>query len=208
MDKNKRGFVLLIVLIAIAIGMIIYYADLKAIFNLDDNDNSENLMVWEEWQKIEKEGKHKLRFYKDQPAIKEALKFQTEVTQEGQSKGLIDVVIEPNGIVKGKWSGNYIVKGIVTVVKKADFKGTIYPAKIFKDKYGADKTKVYFITKGIYEIISKNNNKSEIKSGDIYVTGWIDQDYIVKGEITLTPDSQQYEVSVWNTHKSVRKPIN
>ena len=80
----------------------------------------------------------------------------------------------------------------------ADVRGNIDPAKIYEDENGPDPSKLYFITKGDFLILEdRNDGRMRRVHGEIYVTGWFENDVSAHGELHITSDRKTQLVYTW-----------
>lgn len=123
---------------------------------------------------------------KGKVVITEQTKLAGTVQRNNESRGNIEITIDPNGKAFGRWNCAYQYPDSSYTID-AYFAGNIDPTKIYEDKTGKNKQLLYFITKGKYK-----QTKTDIKTNNswpseeaIYVVGWINKNYSSKGKLFL-----------------------
>jgi len=192
----RGGFALLMLVIALAIGLIIYMMMLRAVMPGVGEGGREQVRVWdEEWRldpespERKKAAKKTAKYLSLKPPITEELKLQGDVRLDNEDRGKIKLVFAPDGKVKGTWEAKY-KHGDIEYEIAAEFAGVTDPTNTFREGEAVRTDLLYFITRGTYSQKSwdsKNERESEQK-GVVYAAGWLDGAYQARGEITLTTD--------------------
>jgi len=203
---NRRGFALLMLLIVLVIGILIYYFALSPVDRKTAREQrkSPDKYPWvEEWRIKNRKGGDT----REQPSLEEQakimgiLEYSVNVKEERNDRGLISLMISPDGTVEGGWVAEYdtLSPRMNYTVVNAGFKGNTDPSKIYSDAEGEDKSKLFFITKGNFLILETNFDNGKVKNviGNIYVTGWINPDYSATGKITITSDKKSLQAFHW-----------
>jgi hypothetical protein len=148
----------------------------------------------------------------DQPQFTKILRYKTEAEQDGNPRGAINILIYPGGVVRGMWKGEYDMFAADSIEQSSDrpdkihriitasnFEGKIVPSKLFIENHTQDPTKLYFITKGNFNIIETlpSSDMGYDISGFIYVRGWLDPNYTATGEIIITKNKKSFETFYW-----------
>jgi hypothetical protein len=198
---------LLSLLIYVAFNVSYFTRQFSAFF-VQPKYSDPNAMPWEETFLIRDEslygyGLHKRQMYSpEQPKIIKTILYKTKVYQQSHQRGEIVFHINTQGDIEGSWSADFTIGkrhspqwiNYTTLDRTTGrylpntFRGNIAPSKIYQDEYGQDKSKLYFITRGqsllrAHDLRTKDTHRI---SGGIYVTGWIDPNYNVTGELYLT----------------------
>ena len=142
----------------------------------------------------------------DQPKITDTLRYKAQVWQDNGSRGVVNFIIYPDGIVKGVWNGEYESSSDShCVVLASSFYGNIDPAKPCVDENAHYAGKLYFITSGTYSMLETANAAGYNRgiNGLVYVRGWLDPNYVAEGELFITRNKKSYEVFTWSA-----SPIN
>jgi len=215
--QNNGGFVLLSLLVAVAILLLLYVIYTQNTFRFfagteRDRYSDPDAYPWEEEHLFIDDvldgydmGGRRPPF-PDQPPLKEALRYITDVYAGNEPRGQIKLYIWQDGDVSGSWSAAYgtrtdrnryyeTVQEYREGNKTNVFKGNTAPLKIYKDERGEDKSKLYFITKG--EFLLRESREQRMITGTIYVTGWIDKNYNAEGELVLLSLGKESEFFVW-----------
>lgn len=197
--QRGRGYVLLLWLFLIfATGMFFYYFRLVSPgIELDTGQKDKN-PPWQQWAKIEKRlargGLGQLD--SKQLQFKEPLMLTADLFEGQNNRGTIAMLIDPNGIVKGQWSGTFRPSSTLEhEVIVCRFKGYLDPKEIPADSQQAEPAKIYFLTKGTFLIVEYNYDNNRVRNvvGRIYVSGWLGSDHNVKGKATITSDDKHFK---------------
>lgn len=136
----------------------------------------------------------------EQPQIERILRYKSDVEQEGHGRGEVNLLIYPEGTVKGVWNGRYdFGDGVERVIMAASFSGNTVPGKRYVGENGPDRSKLYLMAKGTYVIMESKagSGVEENTSGYLYVTGWVEKDFTAVGDLYITRDRRTYERFDW-----------
>jgi len=106
-----------------------------------------------------------------QPQLSKPLQVVVNTVQDGKDRGQINVVILPDGTMKGAWKGEFFInKDVDFQVMSCGFKGLIDPEQDFSDEKGEDPTKLFFIAKGHFMILETNSKSGKVRNlmGEAY----------------------------------------
>lgn len=211
--SHRSGFVLLLFLIIIAIGIIIYFVGFDTTSgSLPASENpasSHEVMPWEHEESLLTSGEvPNARPYEDQPSIENGIYIEATVEQSNTIRDFI-VRINPDGTVQGRWNADYN-KGNnprMNYVMSAEFEGNIDPTVIFFDENGDDPTKLFMIAKGDIHILETNFDNGKVQNSlqDIWISGWVDKDKKAKGRMLLITGRQTYQTFNWKASQSSKK---
>ena len=192
---NRPASALVIVLVVIAIGLILYFIDFSALFPKPDPDTAEGLAPWKEWRLRQKNVPAEPQQPSDeQPKITKSLEYDTNAWLDDAPRGEIVLTIVPDGTVAGGWHGTYHnEKKEQCDIQDGKFAGMVYPAKLYRDENGEDPSKLYFLAKGDFAFHKFKTGKFRFIGGDIYVKGWLNREYSVKGHIIITSNEKYFE---------------
>ena len=207
--RNRGGFALLALIIAVAIVLLLYTVYTRNTFHHfagteTGRYSDPNAYPWEEGRLFidnvldgyDMGGRRPP--FPEQPPLNENLHYTAGVYFGGEPRGQIELYVFKDGSVTGSWTGAYEARtdrnrnyetlreykeGFLT----NDFKGNTAPLKIYKDDRGEDKSKLYFITRG--EFLLREGRENRKIHGALYVTGWIDRNYTARGELFLLSSS-------------------
>jgi hypothetical protein len=163
--------------------------------------NSDPSLPWNEQARILSPGKtSEAKPSASQPQLTRALHYKTQAEQDGSPRGTVNVLIYPDGTVKGIWNGEYTKPGDThCLIMAASFDGNIDPSKPFIRDGTQDPSKLYFITAGAFALVETQSSAGQNRSiqGYIYVRGWLTQDYTALGELTITENKKSFETFDW-----------
>ncbi len=163
--------------------------------------NSDPSLPWNEQARILSPGKTSdAKPSADQPQLTCALRYKAQAEQDGSPRGTVNLLIYPDGTVKGVWNGKYTKPDDAhCLIMAASFDGNIDPSKPFIRDGAQDPSKLYFITAGAFTLVETqlSTGQSRNINGYIYVRGWLAQDYTALGELTVTEDKKSFETFDW-----------
>jgi len=163
--------------------------------------NSDPSLPWNEQASILPPGKTpQFKLSEDHPSLTGNLRYKAQVEQDGQPRGNINVLIYPDGTVKGVWNGEYDrADDTHCLIMAASFKGNIDPTRKFVENGIEDPSKLYFITAGAYNVLETvpSTGKSRDVSGFAYLRGWLNSNYTVVGELVITQNKKTFETFSW-----------
>lgn len=203
-DRKRGGYALLLgLLIVVIVGIIIYYYRLHGPVHEFGKGESDINPPWRQWHKMN------VRFEKgeaigkptaEQPQIDKTLFVQANCYDEDKKCGNVQFFFEPDGTIKGGWSGMfYLSKDVHFQVMVCEFKGNIDPKEIFSDEKGPDFSTLFFITKGYFSILETNHDNGRVRNvmGEAYLRGWMKTDYSVEGDLVVTSDAKNFYRYTW-----------
>ena len=107
--------------------------------------------------------------------------------------GTLTASVLSNFDALASWKGEFDIDGRHyaadprqdTITKKTlnAFSGNIYPLKIYQDSKGKDRKKLYFITRGHYEL--RGAEKGDVREGAAYINGWVSKDFSAEGTLSI-----------------------
>ena len=189
---SQKGFVILIVLIAVAIMMLLYFVQINAFFGpglpskpagLEQHPWVLEKLLIPEGEGVKLPGRHKLQ-------LNEPFTLTLPVSRDNTDRGKISIAFDINGRVQGQWQCSYEQAAIMYQVE-AETNGNIDAKRTYQDENGEDKNRLFFIARGHYTKtpLDQASNVSGEK-GQAWLTGWIRPDRTIEGYITLTTDQQ------------------
>lgn len=188
---RRRGFAVLLLLLAIAILAILYILQMEAFFGpvAPGGQSTAKHKPWLEEDRIVPSDQLIKPPRPPKPAISEPLTLSAQVRMDESDRGTALLEFAISGEVKGTWYSEYSNKAR-DYTMEATFVGNIDASKTYSEGEAADESRLYFITKGTYKQTVYNTEASTkaLDEGLVYVTGWLNTDYSVSGLITITTD--------------------
>ncbi len=135
----------------------------------------------------------------NQPQLTRVLRYKTEAEYDAYSRGTVNLLIYPDGTVKGVWNGEYNQPDdIHRLIMAASFAGNTDPSKPCL----YDPNNLYFITRGTYTLLETQltTGRSRGINGYIYVCGWMAPDYGILGELTITENKKSFDTFSWSAY--------
>ena len=186
-----RGFVLLLVLVAVAILALLYVIQMDAFFGPVSPGKSTRAehRPWLEEGRIVPGDKLIKPPQPPKPVLSEPLTLAARVMIDESDRGSATLEFAISGEVKGAWYSEYSNEDR-DYTMEATFAGNIDTDKTYSEGEIIDESKLYFITKGTYKQTAYNAEAGTktLDEGLVYVTGWLNTDYSVSGLITITTD--------------------
>jgi hypothetical protein len=164
-------------------------------------------LPWNERERMLSQGRERqFQISEEQPQLTYVLRYKARVELDEQPRGEINILIYPDGMVKGIWNGEYDrTEDIHCLIMASSFMGNIEPSKKYVEDGVADKSKLYFLTGGGYNTFETEPATKQQRNinGFVYVRGWIDPNYTAEGELIITKDKKNFETFSWAAH-----PVN
>jgi len=192
LHTKKNGFVILIVLVAVAIVMLLYFVQIDTLFGPGQSHEpagiEEHPWILEELlipdgEDIKLPRRPKLEL--DKP-----FSITTPVTRNDAERGEIAIAFDTDGRIRGHWQCTYEQAGTAYRVD-APMNGNIHTKRTYRDESGKDKSRLFFIARGKYIKVSLSETAGAGgEKGTAWLTGWIDPDRSIRGFVTLTTDQQ------------------
>ena len=186
-----RGFVLLLVLVAVAILALLYVIQMDAFFGPVSPGKSTKAehRPWLEEGRIVPGDKLIKPPQPPKPALSEPFTLTAQVSIDKSDRGTATLEFAVSGEVRGAWYSEYSNEDR-DYIMEATFAGNIDTDKTYSEGETIDESKLYFITKGAYKQTAYNAEAGTktLDEGLVYVTGWLGTDYSVSGLITITTD--------------------
>ena len=190
--------VVIIVLVAVAILMMLYFLDIRAIFGpkLNVNSGKPTSRPWLEEDKLAGPDEIIKMPKPPKPLINEDFIITGLVKSDESDRGVVKLTFNTVGEVVGNWSCEYSYDNR-DYGFDADFAGNIDVGSTYSDRGGKDKSKLYFITKGQYSqrIYNNTTGRASEEIGIIYITGWLEKDYSAAGLITITNSEHSWSAT-------------
>jgi len=202
---NRRGAVLLMLLVVVAIGMVIYFLDMRAIFGpaMDGRSSAPASRPWLEEDLIKGPDEAIKMPKAPKPQMTEARQITGAVSRDGDARGTMKLNLAEDGRLRGTWGCAYR-HGDEAYSYESSFAGNIDAKKVFvSDEGEKDKSLLYLIAKGKYtqRLTNTNTNRTTTEEGILYVTGWLRPDFSARGLITITTDNKWSVTYDWTTNQ-------
>lgn len=204
--KKQNGYAILIVLIAIAILLILYAVQMKALFvpqNLPKQSTGIQQRPWLLEDLLVPEGEVIKLPRSPKPQLAEPIQLNAGVKREDIDRGTAVIHLETNGRVRAAWKTEYVQNEQPTSIT-AEMNGNINIKQTYEDQNGTDKSRLFFIAKGSYQKTADTLTGGADEKGAAYILGWLKPDHTAHGYITITTDekwSAVYEWTILETEK-------
>jgi hypothetical protein len=197
-----RGFVLLLVLVAVAILALLYIIQMEAFFGPVAPGRQSTAMhkPWLEEDRIVPSDKLIKLPRPPKPELNKPLSVTARVRLDESERGTVILDFTVAGEVTGAWHCEYSHDNR-NYTFDAAFKGNIDITKTYSKGKTTDESRLFFITKGTYsqtgcDVVAGTET---FEQGLVYVTGWLSPDYSAEGLITITTDKAWSAAYTWQT---------
>jgi hypothetical protein len=200
--KRHTGYILIMLLIVIVIGLLIYYMDImwiggdtRLIRKAPPDQNQpwkyENLIRGPN-QPVKSVTKSASASSK--PVINKPLELKGEVATKNAKRGQITFTIQPDGTIDGNWQCQYSYTHAAYVIS-AVFKGNTDVTQTFS----GDPSKLFLIAMGDFDQKATNlESGAETQTkGTVYFRGWLNSDFTASGTISITTDKKWHADYNW-----------
>jgi hypothetical protein len=189
-------------LVVVAILVLLYATEVSVFFKPAPKRSAPNAMPWEEHHLILNPAldgyiNQRRKPSAEQPQFVRTVYLKAQVQYGEEPRGLVEFEIDCDGAVQGSWSADYVTGSTQFVTQKRigghfmsnTFRGNIVPSKVYKDQYGPDKSVLYIIAKGDFVQSAQTLERKQTRevTGNVYLTGWVAEDYYAFGKLTLVP---------------------
>ena len=206
-DRRRcGGFLALASLIVVAIMAILYFFMFSSMFHISAPPGSKGQSWKKPWHdehlilgpdKIIESPKP------PKPELNESFTLKPSVSREGAKRGAMVLNFLENGVVNGSWKCSYSHEDR-HYTYEATFAGNIDVEVMYSDDDGADKSQLYFITKGSYVkgTYTESTGNRSTENGTVYVTGFLKPDYSGSGLLTITTDKEWSADYEWESNSN------
>lgn len=136
--------------------------------------------------------------FRSQPQFTNLLNYSAVVYAGEDKYGRIEMEVCDDGDVRASWSGEFQIMGkrYQAIKPKSPgrremnmFFGNYAPLKVYEDENGKDRSKLYVITQGIFEL-KDLSGEGGIKNV-AFITCWIDKDLRAEGRLSIPSFAEQ-----------------
>ena len=189
---NNRGSALLMLLIAIAILAILYTIDIRAIFGLALSTHPAGVEQhpWALEELLVPEGEPIRLPKRPKPTLGQAMMLSGQAVRDDLPRGNVTIMVAADGRVQAQWTADYTHQQKQYHVE-ATAAGNIDINQTYADANGKDKSRLFFIAKGPYNLITHDpqTGPSE-ENGTVWLLGYLRPNGQAQGTLTLTTDQQ------------------
>jgi hypothetical protein len=131
--------------------------------------------------------------FRAQPKLTREWSYQIQLLDGDRQMGTLNLLVMKNFDATSFWKGEFDIEGKhYTAELWSDerlnrtlnsFSGNIYPLKIFEGPRGRDRSKLYVITAGPYEL--RGPQPQDTLSGSAYVNAWVSKDLSAQGTLSI-----------------------
>ena len=205
--SEQNGFAILIVLIAMVIGMLLFFVQIDTLFGPDLPTETvgieeypwvleELLVPDDETVKLPRSPKLELN---------EPFTITAGVRRNEANRGTVTIAFDTNGRVTSQWQCVYQQTEQGYQID-AHMNGNIVVKQPYQDETGKDKRLLFFIARGKYIKMPLNSAAAAGgERGAAWLTGWIDPDRGVRGHVTITTDREWAAAYAFRNSESTSK---
>lgn len=189
---QRSGFAILIVLVAVAILMLLYFVQIDAFFGpgLPSQPAGIEQHPWVLEDLLIPEGQDIKLPRSPKPDLDEPFSISAPVRRDDADRGTVTLSFDTNGRMTAQWQCAYEQTGQEYQID-ADMKGNISAKRTYEDTQGKDKSRLFFIAKGPYTKKPLDGDTAfGGEKGTCWLIGWLKPDHSVQGYVTITTDQQ------------------
>ena len=199
-NKNRNGYVLIMLLVVIAIGLMIYYADMMWMGGGQSvKPEKPEDQPWAK-ENLIRDSNHPAKAAKKtaadstKPVISKPLALKGEVASKDAKRGQVVFTIQPDGTLSGNWQCQYSYTHAAYVIT-ATFKGNTDATQNLSD----DASKLYLVARGDFDQKETNLESGEITQtkGTVYFSGWLGSDLAASGTLSITTNKKWHADYTW-----------
>ena len=192
LHTGKNGFAILIVLVAVAILMLLYFLQIDAFFSPGQSHEpagiEEHPWVLEDF--LIPDGEDIKLPRRPKLELEEPFSITAPVSRNKAGRGEVAVAFNTDGRIRATWQCIYEQAGADYRVD-AQMNGNIHVKRTYQDEAGKDKSRLFLIARGRYTKTPLSESaETEGEKGIAWLIGWIGPDRTIQGHVTLTTDQQ------------------
>jgi hypothetical protein len=189
---HHRGSVLLMLLIAVAILAILYAMDMRAIFGpaLPTQPAGVEQHPWALEELLVPEGNPVPLPKPPKPTLRQTMMLSGQAFRDDQPRGNVTVIVAADGRVQAQWNADYTHRQKQYHLE-ATAAGNIDIKQTYTDANGKDKSRLFFIAKGPYKLITEDPKTGRSgENGTVWLLGYMSPEGHTQGTLTLSTDQQ------------------
>jgi hypothetical protein len=210
--RKRNGYAAMLgFLIVIAIGMLIYFLEMNAIFGPSRSYLSRPATPedhpWQMEDLLVPENQIIPVPKKGQPELLEPVNLTASVQRNHAPRGSVNIAFGKDCRIVADWSSDYEYDK-KTFQIQTQMKGNVVPSRVYCDaNKNEDKTRLFFIAKGPYtQTTHQADTPPRTEQGTAYILGWLRPDNTAEGAITITTD--QSWSAVYPFQSIIKKPAS
>lgn len=201
--SKQRGAVLIALLMAVAILMVLYMVNLQGLFGpaLHHPPVGIEERPWLLEELLVAEGQS-IRLPKSpKPMLESDIALWGSVHRNNEPRGDVKITIKTDGRVEAEWKTTYAHQEKQYALE-GSAAGNIDIKQAYEDADGVDKSRLFFIGKGPYRLVTDNpeTGRSE-ENGTVWLLGYLRPNGQAEGTLTLTTDQQWAGVYEYTAEK-------
>ena len=187
---RRSGFAILIVLVAAAILMLLYFVQIDAFFGpgLPSQPAGIEQHPWILENLLVPDGQDIKLPRSPKPELNESFSVPARVRRNNSERGTVTISFDTNGRIMARWQCVYEQSGQSYQID-ADMSGNIDTKRTYKNEQGKDKSRLFCIAKGRY-VKKPLGGETGFggEKGACWLTGWLGAGRQMEGYITITTD--------------------
>ena len=192
LHTERKGSVILLVLVAVAILMFLYLVQIDTLFGpgfpRERAGIEEHPWILEEL--LIPDGEDIKLPQRPKLELEESFDITAPVTRNDAERGEISFAFNTDGRIGANWQCIYDQAGADYRID-AQINGNIHVKRTYQDEAGKDKSRLFFIARGRYTKTPLGETAGAGgEKGTAWLTGWIAADRRIQGHVTLTTDQQ------------------
>jgi hypothetical protein len=190
--QKQSGFAILIVLVAVAILMLLYFVQIGAFFGGGTHSQPAGMEQhpWALEDLLAPQGQDIKLPRSPKPDLNEPFSISAPVRRDDADRGTVTISFNPNGRIEAQWQCAYEQTGQRYQIE-AVLHGNIHIRRTYEDAQGKDKSRLFFIAKGPYTKKPLDDTAAfGGEKGVCWLTGWLSPDRRFQGYVTLTTNQE------------------
>ena len=190
--QKQNGFAILIVLVAVAILMLLYFVQIDTFFGGGPRSQPAGMEQhpWVLEELLVPEGEDIKLPRSPKPDLNEPFSVSAPVRRNDADRGTVTLSFDTHGRMTAQWQCAYEQTGQEYHID-AEMKGNISVKRTYEDAQGKDKSRLFFIAKGPYTKEPLGDTAAfGGEKGTCWLTGWLGPGRRVQGYVTITTDQQ------------------
>jgi len=189
--RRESGFAILIVLVAVAVLMLLYFVQIDTFFaggpptppaGIEQHPWVLEDLLADENDEIRRPRSPKL-------LLTEPMSFIAPVTRDDADRGIVSIQLDDDGRIAATWECSYEQTGVMYSIN-AEMTGNIDTKHTYRGEEGKDKSRLFFIARGHYTKTPLDGSTAGGESGTSWLTGWIQPDRSITGHVTITENRE------------------
>lgn len=188
--RPRKGFALLIVMIAVVIMLLLYVVQMDTLFAPSKQSAPATIQQrpWAYEHLLVPADKTVKKPKAPRPLLTEDFVIAGSAHREGQPRGQVRIAFDTDGRIKAEWQADFEIEGKRHRYAAPQVTGNISVKMAYEDQNGPDETRLFYIAGGPYEHTATTADYTTQEKGTAWMIGWLRPDRTAEGYVTITTD--------------------